>query len=177
MYTIDRDKQVRKVVANCRYAPAGVRGIGPMIPTLYGNHDMKEYVDTARHAIFVSVMIETPGAAAEIEEICGIEGLDSITVGPGDLSLAMTGEVNPSHPDVMPELERIISTARNAGKFVGAGQVHFRLICHCFATDLRLDCDWSGSILMHRGLTRSWHSCNLSEACSGSRRGMTLGLL
>ena len=41
-------EEVRKVVANCRYAPTGARGIGPMIPTQYGLHDMKEYVDTAR---------------------------------------------------------------------------------------------------------------------------------
>ena len=52
----------------------------------------------------------------------GIKGLDSITVGPGDLSLAMTGNVDTSHPEVMVELERIIGVARAAGVFVGAGQ-------------------------------------------------------
>ena len=57
---VNSAEEVRKVVANCRYAPTGARGIGPMIPTQYGLHDMKEYVDTAREAIFVSVMIGRP---------------------------------------------------------------------------------------------------------------------
>ena len=56
---VNSAEEVRRVVANCRYAPTGARGIGPMIPTQYGLHDMKEYVDTAREAIFVSVMIGT----------------------------------------------------------------------------------------------------------------------
>jgi 2-keto-3-deoxy-L-rhamnonate aldolase RhmA len=40
---VNSAEEARQVVANCRYAPAGVRGIGPMIPTRYGQHDMKEY--------------------------------------------------------------------------------------------------------------------------------------
>jgi 2-keto-3-deoxy-L-rhamnonate aldolase RhmA len=45
-------------------------------------------------------MIETLGASEAIEEICAIEGLDSITLGPGDLSLAMTGNVDMFHAEV-----------------------------------------------------------------------------
>ena len=43
---VNSAEEVRKVVANCRYAPTGRRGFGPMIPTLYGTHEMKKYTVT-----------------------------------------------------------------------------------------------------------------------------------
>ena len=114
-------EEVRRVVADCRYPPLGRRGFGPLIPTNYGRHGGPEYVETANAQLFVSVMIETAEAVEAIDQIVAISGLDSVVLGPWDLSgsLGFLGEVG--HPEVVAALEKVIASARAAGLSVGSG--------------------------------------------------------
>jgi 2-keto-3-deoxy-L-rhamnonate aldolase RhmA len=113
--------EVRQVVADCRYPPVGRRGCGPRVPSNYGRDWSKEFVEQANKTIFVSVQIETAEAMEAIDEIVGVPGLDSLVIGPMDLSgaLGVFGEVE--HPWVVAAMERIIAKARGAGLAVGAG--------------------------------------------------------
>lgn len=114
--------EVRAVVADCRYPPQGRRGFGPRVPTNYGGYaSTPAYVREANRAVFVSVMIETREALEEIEEIVAIPGLDSVVIGPTDLSggIARLGDVRA--PAVTAAVKRIVGAARKAGKPVGAG--------------------------------------------------------
>ena len=114
-------EEVRQVVADCRYPPVGQRGFGPSVPSEYGRRGGPDYVARANASLFVSVMIETVEAVEVIEEITRIPGLDSIVMGPHDLSgsLGVLGEVE--HPTVLKAQERAIAAARSAGIFVGSG--------------------------------------------------------
>ena len=114
-------EEVGQVVADCRYPPGGQRGFGPGIPSDYGRRGGREYVARADASLFVSVMIETVEAVEVIEEITRIPGLDSIVLGPNDLSgsLGVLGEVE--HPTVLEAQKRVIAAARSAGIFVGSG--------------------------------------------------------
>ena len=71
---------VREVVAACRYAPTGTRSIG----RLSGGVDEP----------VVIAMVETASALDDLDAVLGVEGLDGVYVGPGDLglSLGLTGE-------------------------------------------------------------------------------------
>ena len=117
---LESAEQVRQAVAQCRYPPEGCRGFGPLIPTDYGRRG-DGYVERANAGIFAAVMIETAGAVEEIDEIVGIPGLDSLVLGPYDLSasLGMLGDVE--HPIVAGAMEKVIATGREAGVYVGSG--------------------------------------------------------
>jgi 2-keto-3-deoxy-L-rhamnonate aldolase RhmA len=114
-------EEVRQTVADCRYPPAGTRGFGPRVPSDYGRVPTPEFTAAANREVFAAVMIETAEALAAIDEIVRVPGLDSVVIGPWDLSgaLGMLGEVE--HPQVVAAIERIIAAARKAGIFVGAG--------------------------------------------------------
>ena len=117
---LETAEQVLQAVGECRYPPQGNRGFGPMIPTDYGRRS-DGYVERANASVFAAVMIETAGAVAEIEQIVAIPGLDSVVLGPYDLSgsLGMLGDVD--HPTVIAAMETVIAAARGAGVFVGSG--------------------------------------------------------
>ena len=113
--------EVEHVVADCRYPPLGRRGFGPLIPTNYGRWDEATYVAAANRNIFACVMIETLEALEAIEEIVAVEGLDSVVLGPWDLSasLGLLGQVD--HPQVVEAMDHICAVARRAGLAVGSG--------------------------------------------------------
>ena len=113
--------EIAAYVSACRYPPMGTRGFGPRRPTNYARIGGQEYLDSANRELFVVAQIETTGALEEIERIVEIEGLDSIVVGPHDLSgsLGMLGQVE--HPMVVDAINHVVTTAREAGLYVGMG--------------------------------------------------------
>jgi len=114
-------EEVTRVVADCRYPPAGRRGYGPRVPSNYGRDGGPAYVRRANRALFVSVQIETVEALEDLDRIAAIPGLDSLVIGPWDLSgaLGVLGEVE--HPKVIAAVETVIAKARDACLLVGAG--------------------------------------------------------
>ncbi|MDO8685975.1 MAG: aldolase/citrate lyase family protein [Clostridiales bacterium] len=114
-------EEVRKVVNDCRYAPLGQRGFGPRIPSNFDRNNGKDYVEWCNRNIMVAVMIENTDALESLDDIVRVPGLDSVVIGAMDLSasLGLLGDLN--HPRVTGAIDKIISTARNAGLTVGAG--------------------------------------------------------
>ena len=66
-------------------------------------------------------MIERVEAVEAIDAIVAVPGLDSVVLGPNDLSgsLGRLGDIE--HPDVVQAMEHVISVARAAGLPVGSG--------------------------------------------------------
>jgi len=114
-------EEVRRVVADCRYTPEGSRGFGPMVPSNFGRVGGQAYIDEANANVFAAVMLETVEAVKEIDEIVAIPGLDSIVIGPQDLSASLGVPGDTEHPRVVGAMEEVIGKAREAGIFVGAG--------------------------------------------------------
>lgn len=113
--------EVARAVADCRYPPQGTRGYGPRVPSNYGRAGGPDYVQRATAGVFAAVMIETREAVEAIDDILAVPGLDSVVLGPYDLSgaLGLLGQVE--HPTVVAALEHVIARAQAAGKFVGSG--------------------------------------------------------
>ena len=95
----------REVVAATRYAPAGGRSIG----RLSGGAEQP----------LVIVMVETATALDDLDAILGVDGLDGIYVGPGDLSLSLGLDAADRSADLRDVLSSIISRAVSAGVPVG----------------------------------------------------------
>ncbi|MCV7410082.1 aldolase [Mycobacterium florentinum] len=112
---IESADQAAAAVAATRYAPAGVRSFGPLRSSLGP--------DPAAHEARVSVfaMIETAAALTNLGDICAVEGLTGIYVGPADLAISLGhGPVGATrHPEVLDAIVRIHGVATEAGLVTG----------------------------------------------------------
>ena len=111
-------EEARAAVAAMRYPPAGARGVaGTTRASRFGR--IKDYARRAHEELCLLVQVETRGALDAIDEICGVEGIDGVFIGPADLhaSLGFPGEV--AHPEVKPRIDDAIRRIRKCGKAPG----------------------------------------------------------
>ena len=115
-------QEAQQFVSACRYPPMGTRGFGPRRPTNYGRIDLDEFFQQANYHLFVSVQIETMRAVEEIDQILSIEGLDSVMIGPNDLSGAMgiLGQVD--DPQLLETISTVFKKTKDAGLYAGIGK-------------------------------------------------------
>lgn len=115
---IDTPEQARAAVRHTRYPPAGTRGMAGLTRATHYSRD-KAYAANAPDRFCVVLQIETPLGLANVEEICAVGGVDALFFGPSDYS-ANSGRLGqPTHPDVMSELEEGIRRVRRAGCAAG----------------------------------------------------------
>lgn len=108
----------RAAVAATRYPPQGVRGLSvSQRNNRYGT--VKDYFKVVNDNIAVMVQIENMTGVEAIDEICGVEGVDGVFIGPGDLSATMGYIGNPAHPEVQAVIARICTSAKAHGTPVG----------------------------------------------------------
>lgn len=111
--------EARAAVAACKYPPHGVRGMAAMSRgSRFGT--VKDYFKVANDAVSVVVQIETPQALALVDAIAGVDGVDSIFLGPGDLSGAMGHVGDLMHPQVVDAMAKATARCHAAGKPVGS---------------------------------------------------------
>ncbi|WP_156687593.1 HpcH/HpaI aldolase family protein [Mycobacterium sp. Marseille-P9652] len=112
---IESADQAAAAVAATRYPPAGVRSFGPLRASL--GHDTA----ALQSRVSVFAMIETAAALSDLGEICAVDGLAGLYVGPADLALSMgVGVVGATkHPVVLDAVHRITQAAGDAGLITG----------------------------------------------------------
>jgi 2-keto-3-deoxy-L-rhamnonate aldolase RhmA len=118
---IETAEEACSVVRNCRYPPVGSRGYGPRVPSGFGRFGSTDYIDEANRLLFVAVQIENAAALADIDRIVAIPGLDSVVIGPYDLSASLGVFGQLQHAELLQAIKKIVDRARAAGKCVGAG--------------------------------------------------------
>ncbi len=110
--------EARRAVANTRYPPEGTRGVaGTHRASRFGL--IPDYVRSAAREVCVIVQIETPTALAELESIAAVPGVDSIFVGPADLSASVGHLGDMGHADVQARLADAAARCRRVGKPCG----------------------------------------------------------
>lgn len=111
---INTKKDAEDFVGACRYAPQGFRSFGPNRVREYAGTD---YVLHANDEILLLAQIETEEAAANLDEILSVPGLDGVYVGPGDLSLSMgvAPSMSPKDPRVLAVMARVRERAAARG--------------------------------------------------------------
>ena len=112
---IESAEQAAAAVAATRYPPAGIRSFGPLRASLGHNTTALE----SRASVFA--MIETAAALSGLNEICAVEGLAGLYVGPADLALSMGADVvgATKHPAVLDAIAQIHRAAADAGLVIG----------------------------------------------------------
>lgn len=132
---IDSVAEAEAFVAATRYPPLGNRSFGPARGLLYGGAD---YFDNADRTIVRLAMIETVQGLAAVDDICTVDGLDGIFIGPNDLGLALgkAPDGDPTDSEVVSAIQHCLAAAhrhgRRAGIFCPSGKVAARRIAEGF---------------------------------------------
>ena len=110
--------EARRAVASTRYPPAGIRGVAATHRgSRYGT--VANYLKRANDEVCVIVQIETTAALEKLDEIAAVPGVDSIFVGPGDLSASMGHIGDIGHAEVQDKLAAAAAACRRLGKPCG----------------------------------------------------------
>ena len=111
-------RDVEAALDFARYPMVGKRGLGGERAQRWGLR-VADYIATANEEIMVIPMIETAEAAAAIDEICAVSGLEFAFVGPGDLSASL-GHIGAwEGPGVSDKIRQIVESARTANVTLG----------------------------------------------------------
>ena len=129
-------EDANKFVSACRYPPLGSRSWGPLRADLAWNGMARSAEalegrcnvtsEPPREAVTLA-MVETAGAMASLEQLCEVDGLTGLFVGPMDLGLALG--VAPQDAEASPVLSEAIDHVRRtaqarglkAGIYCGSG--------------------------------------------------------
>jgi 4-hydroxy-2-oxoheptanedioate aldolase len=112
---VESAEEARAIVAACKYAPAGKRGIGPWRASgFYDNFG--DYLSRANDATTVIVQLESVQAIANVEAIAGIEGVDVLYVGPADLASSLGSPIGELKGPLLEACARVAKAAQEAGK-------------------------------------------------------------
>lgn len=124
-----------KVVQSSKYPLEGRRSVGLSRAHKYGS-GFEDYVKNANRDLVIMIQIEHKEGVKNIDEILKVKGIDSIFIGPYDLSASMglTGQL--SHPDVKSAIDLVKDKCRKAGLPFGI----FRMTPEAMLSDLKDGC-------------------------------------
>lgn len=115
---IESADDARRAVAATRYPPQGVRGVSVSHRSnRYGT--INDYMQTINDNIAVIVQIESRTAVAAIDDICAVDGVDCVFIGPSDLAAGYGHLGDPLHPEVQEAMQKILASAKAHGKAAG----------------------------------------------------------
>ena len=122
---VDTAAEAREVVDRLKYPPMGHRSMGGIGPH-YGlrSASSAEAASALNAANMTIVMLETPTAIANAEEIAAVPGVDVLLIGTNDLcaEIGIHGEFG--HDRVVDAYRRTIAAAKKHGKFSGMGGIY-----------------------------------------------------
>jgi 2-dehydro-3-deoxyglucarate aldolase len=110
--------ELREGFKHARYPSLGARGIGGERAVGWGLH-LDEYLARANEETLVIPLIETAEAAANIDDILAVEGLEAIFFGPADLSASLGHLGVWEGPGVADDILRITKLAVERGVTAG----------------------------------------------------------
>lgn len=121
---IETAEEARRLVDAVCFPPIGHRGVGGSIPQ-FGYQPVKlgEAIAELNRATLITVMLETPEAVAQADEIAAVEGVDVVMIGTNDLAMAMGYPQQFGHPEVVKAYETVAAACKRHGKYLGSGGV------------------------------------------------------
>jgi 4-hydroxy-2-oxoheptanedioate aldolase len=116
--------EAREIVERLHYAPEGSRGVVGGLPQFgFANPDMTSAMKAMNDAMLVIVMLESPNAIAQADEIAAVEGVDVVLIGTNDLAAAsgIPGQVG--HEKIEADYKTVAAACKKHGKWMGMGGV------------------------------------------------------
>ncbi|MGI9821733.1 HpcH/HpaI aldolase family protein [Agromyces sp. Marseille-Q5079] len=113
---VDTAEQASEIVRAVRYPPLGVRGVGSALARSSRWNRVEGYLGDASSTVSLFVQVESATAAANVEEILAVDGVDGVFFGPADLAASMDLLGQQEHADVIAAVLAGIEAAKAAGK-------------------------------------------------------------
>jgi 4-hydroxy-2-oxoheptanedioate aldolase len=114
-------ESAKRACQSAKYFPEGNRGLsGTQRSAKYNAWDLEEsYYSYANKHSLVVAHVENLEMANQLDELLAIPQLDTVFVGPGDLSQALGKPVSSNDPEVVELVEKIFKKVLASGKTVG----------------------------------------------------------
>jgi 2-keto-3-deoxy-L-rhamnonate aldolase RhmA len=126
---INTAEQARGFISACTYPPKGSRGFGPRRANSYGVLSDREYLESVDGNLVKIIQIEHREGAENIGAILQIPGIDSVVIGPYDLSCSIDIPGQFRHPELLAMCTRIVECCKAhkipCGPSIGPGDQEF----------------------------------------------------
>ena len=116
----------REFVSATRFVPVGDRSFGPRHAASLYRINSNEYLENFDSCSLTLPMIETREAYNNLDEIIGVEGIDGVLIGPGDLSISFRQNRIPDAygNDTIDAVKDIVIRCKKAGKKTAAFSIN-----------------------------------------------------
>jgi 4-hydroxy-2-oxoheptanedioate aldolase len=122
---VDTPEEAHKVAQALRYPPLGHRSVAGGLPHFgYAKVGLAETCSAINAATFVVVMLETPTAIANADEIAAVPGVDVLLIGTNDLCAEMGIPGDFGSDRVADAYQTMIAASRRHGKFPGMAGIY-----------------------------------------------------
>jgi 2-dehydro-3-deoxyglucarate aldolase/4-hydroxy-2-oxoheptanedioate aldolase len=111
---VNSREEAEKVVLSTKYPPSGRRSTGLSRAHGYGR-TFDKYLKEANDNIHIMIQIEHVDGIRNIDSIVSVKGIDSVFIGPYDLSASMGLSGQVTHPEVLEAIDLIKNKCRDAG--------------------------------------------------------------
>jgi 2-keto-3-deoxy-L-rhamnonate aldolase RhmA len=161
--------EAEAAVAACRYPPTGRRGCGVRRATRYGQVPFAQYLKDSEHEPMVIVQIEHIDAVRNLDAILRVPGIDSVCIGPCDLSGSL-GKLNElDDPEVCRVLEKACRKVRGAGMMLGTAGGPLEVWLDRGVQWIALGSDCGGIIMQSQSILT--HARELEQRRGGTATG------
>lgn len=116
---VDTAEQAGAIVSATRYPPLGIRGVGSAVGRASEWSARTDYLQVADDEVCLLVQAETVQALQNLADICAVDGVHGVFIGPADLAASMGHRGNPGHPQVQAAIEGAMKTIIASGKAAG----------------------------------------------------------
>ncbi len=111
-------EQAEQIISQCKYSPAGNRGVGIGRAHTYGM-EFDNYIQNANEDTAVILQAESRQAIENIDAIVKLKGLDAILIGPYDLSASLGRIGQVTDPEVQAAIKTVANACQSAGIQLG----------------------------------------------------------
>ena len=109
---VNSAEEAAAFISTCTYPPNGTRGFGPRRANRYGVLSDTEYLSTVDKALVKIIQIEHKEGAGNIDSILEVPGIDSVVIGPYDLSGSMGILGQLQHPNLLSAYRHIVERCK-----------------------------------------------------------------
>ncbi|MBR0457930.1 MAG: hypothetical protein IJJ26_01715 [Victivallales bacterium] len=118
---VNDPETMQKAIEACHYPiHGGERGFATRRQNLFNKIPITEYVAASEHDPIVIAQIEHRDAVENIDRILEVPGLDSVCIGPYDLSASYGKAGQFDDPEIGAAVDKVIASARAHGVLLGA---------------------------------------------------------
>ena len=122
---VDDANTAKQIVSNCKYPPLGHRSLASALPQLsFETLPPAEATEMINQSTAVVVMLETPDAIENAEEIAAVDGVDVLMIGANDLCLELGIPGEYGNPTVVSACEHVFAACAKYKKYPGIGGIY-----------------------------------------------------